>query len=143
MSMERNIVLVGMPGAGKSTLGVLLAKALGMDFADTDIAIQQHDGRLLQAIIDREGIDEFLEIEEKIVTGLRLENSVIATGGSVIYSDQAMQVLKQRAQIMYLHVSYEEIERRLLNIASRGVVIQEGKSLKDVYEERVPALHET
>ena len=142
MSMERNIVLVGMPGAGKSTLGVLLAKALGMDFADTDIAIQQHDGRLLQAIIDREGIDEFLEIEEKIVTGLRLENSVIATGGSVIYSDQAMQVLKQRAQIMYLHVSYEEIETAAKHRLQRRRHPGRQKPQGRVRGES-PALHET
>jgi len=133
-----NIVLIGMSGAGKSTLGVLLAKALGMNYVDTDIVIQQHEGRLLQDIIDNEGIERFMEVEEKIVSEMQLENCVISTGGSVIYSAQAMKVLKQGGQIIYLHVPYEEIKRRLVNITTRGIVIMKGNSLKDVYEERVP-----
>lgn len=133
-----NIVLIGMSGAGKSTLGVLLAKALGMDYVDTDIVIQQHEGRLLQEIINQDGIEKFMEVEEKIVSDLQLHNSIIATGGSVIYSERAMNALKQGGQIIYLHVPYEEINRRLLNIATRGLVIKKGNSLKDVYEERVP-----
>ena len=133
-----NIVLIGMSGAGKSTLGVLLAKALGMNYVDTDIVIQQHEGRLLQDIIDNEGIERFMEVEEKIVSEMQLENCVISTGGSVIYSAQAMKVLKQGGQIIYLHVPYEEINRRLVNITTRGIVIKKGNSLKDVYEERVP-----
>lgn len=133
-----NIVLIGMSGAGKSTLGVLLAKALGMDYVDTDIVIQQHEGRLLQEIIDQDGIEKFMEVEETIVSDLQLHNSIIATGGSVIYSERAMNALKQGGQIIYLHVPYEEINRRLLNIATRGLVINKGNSLKDVYEERVP-----
>lgn len=133
-----NIVLIGMSGAGKSTLGVLLAKALGMDFIDTDLVIQQHEGRLLQEIINHEGIDKFMEIEEKIVSELELENCIISTGGSVIYSNKAMNALKQLGHIVYLHVSYEEIQRRLINITTRGIVMKKGNSLKDVYEERVP-----
>ncbi|CAH1200259.1 Shikimate kinase [Paenibacillus allorhizoplanae] len=133
-----NIVLIGMSGAGKSTLGVLLAKALGMDFVDTDIVIQQHEGRLLQDIIDNEGIEQFLEIEERTVSELQLENCIISTGGSVIYSEKAMNILKQDGQIIYLHVPYEEIQRRLANVTTRGIVIKKGNSLKDVYEERVP-----
>jgi shikimate kinase len=133
-----NIVLIGMSGAGKSTLGVLLAKALGMDYVDTDIVIQQHEGRTLQEIIDKDGIEKFMEVEEKIVAQLQLENCVISTGGSVIYSDKAMTALKQGGQIIYLHVPYEEIKRRLINITTRGIVIKKGNSLKDVYEERVP-----
>jgi shikimate kinase len=133
-----NVVLIGMSGAGKSTLGVLLAKALGMDYVDTDIVIQQNEGRLLQDIIDNDGIDKFMEIEEKIVSDMKYTNCIIATGGSVIYSEKAMNVLKQDGQIFYLHVPYEEIEKRLINITTRGIVIKKGYSLKDVYEERVP-----
>ena len=133
-----NIVLIGMSGAGKSTLGVLLAKALGMDFVDTDLVIQQHEGRLLQDIIDHDGIGKFMEVEEKVVSELKLKNCVISTGGSVIYSEKAMNVLQQGGRIIYLHVPYEEITRRLINITTRGIVIKNGSNLKDVYEERVP-----
>jgi len=133
-----NIILTGMSGAGKSTLGVLLAKALGLGYVDTDILIQQHENKLLQEIIDDEGIDKFLEIEEQVVSGLDLKDCVIATGGSVIYSEKAMYALKLMGRIVYLHVPYEEIERRLTNITTRGIVIKKGKTLKDVYEERVP-----
>ncbi|GAA3408192.1 shikimate kinase [Paenibacillus hodogayensis] len=133
-----NIVLIGMSGAGKSTLGVLLAKALGMDFVDTDIVIQQQEGRLLQDIIDQDGIETFMEIEERIVSELQLDHCVIATGGSVVYSEKAMNALQRGGTIVYLHVPYDEIERRLLNIATRGIVIKKGKRLKDVYEERAP-----
>ncbi|QYR24333.1 shikimate kinase [Paenibacillus sp. sptzw28] len=136
-----NIVLIGMSGAGKSTLGVILAKALGMDYVDTDIVIQQHEGRLLQDIIDNDGIEKFMEVEEKILSELQLKNCIISTGGSVIYSEKAMNVLKRGGQIIYLHVPYEEIKRRLTNITNittRGIVIKKGNSLKDVYEERVP-----
>ncbi|MNI22934.1 Shikimate kinase [compost metagenome] len=132
-----NIILIGMSGAGKSTLGVLLAKALGMDFVDTDIVIQQH-GRLLQDIIDNDGIEKFMEIEERSVSELQLKNCIISTGGSVIYSEKVMNNLKQDGLIIYLHVPYEEIQRRLINVTTRGIVIKKGSSLKDVYEERVP-----
>lgn len=133
-----NIILIGMPGAGKSTLGVLLAKALGMDFVDTDIVIQQSEGRLLQDIIDGDGIEKFIEIEERIISDLRLKNCVIATGGSVIFSEKAVNALKQRGQIFYLHVPCEEIKKRLKNVKTRGIVIKAGSSLEDVYRERVP-----
>jgi len=133
-----NIVLIGMSGVGKSTLGVLLAKALGLDYVDTDIVIQQHEGRLLQDIIDNDGIEKFMKIEENIVSKLNVNNCVIATGGSVIYSQIAMNILKQGGQVIYLHIPYEEIKKRLLNIKTRGIVIKKGYSLKDVYEERVP-----
>ncbi|WP_454190957.1 shikimate kinase [Paenibacillus sp. Marseille-Q7038] len=133
-----NIVLIGMSGAGKSTLGVLLAKALGMNYIDTDIVIQNQDGRLLQDILAEDGISTFMEIEELVVSELELENCIISTGGSVIYSEKAMNVLKQGGQIIYLQLPYEEVERRLSDITNRGIVIKEGKCLKDVFEERVP-----
>lgn len=133
-----NIVLIGMSGAGKSTLGVLLAKALGMNYVDTDVIIQQREGRLLQHIIDEHGTDAFMDIEEKAVTELQLTNCVIATGGSVVYSEKAMHALGQNGHIFYLHVPYEEIAKRLVNITSRGIVFKQGNSLQDVYEERLP-----
>ncbi len=133
-----NIVLIGMSGAGKSTLGVLLAKTLGMNYVDTDIVIQQSQGRLLQEIIDTDGIYRFIKIEEQAVTGLTLTNCVVATGGSVVYSDAAMRFLKENGRVVYLHVPYEEIDKRLKNISDRGIVVKEGKSLRGVYDERVP-----
>jgi shikimate kinase len=133
-----NIVLVSMSGAGKSTLGVLLAKAFGMNFVDTDIVIQQCEGKLLQEIIDNDGIEKFMKIEEKAISELQLENCIISTGGSVIYSKKAMNVLKQGGTVIYLHVPYEEIKRRLINVTTRGIVIKNGNSLEDVYEERLP-----
>ena len=133
-----NIVLIGMSGAGKSTLGVLLGKALGMGYIDTDIIIQQAEGRLLQDIIDNDGTEKFLNIEEKVICQLNLTNTVIATGGSAVYSEKAMQCLRQDGQVIYLHVPFEEIEKRLKNITTRGIVIKKGSSLRDVYEERVP-----
>lgn len=133
-----NIVLVGMSGAGKSTLGVLLAKALRMNFVDTDIVLQQREGRKLQEIIDEDGIKRFLEIEEDVIYNLNAGNSVVSTGGSVVYSEKAMKALKHDGKIVYLHVPYEEIEERLGNIEGRGIVVKNGFTLRDVYEERVP-----
>jgi shikimate kinase len=133
-----NIVLIGMSGAGKSTLGVLLAKALGMDFVDTDIVIQRREGKRLQDIINAEGIGRFHGIEEDTVSGLLADNCVVATGGSVVYSERAMQALKKNGTVVYLHVGFEEIEARLQNIKTRGIVMKAGSSLRDVYEERLP-----
>lgn len=133
-----NIVLIGMSGAGKSTLGVLLAKAMGKSFTDTDLAIQQREGRLLQEILDRDGVEKFMAIEERTVCELQLCDCVIATGGSVIYSEKAMRTLQRNGRIVYLHVSFEEIGRRLTDISTRGIVFRTGNSLHDVYEERVP-----
>lgn len=135
---KENVVLIGMPGAGKSTLGVLLAKALGKNFIDTDLLIQQREKRLLQDIIDRDGIQRFLEIEESVLLELRAENSVIATGGSVVYSQAGMEALRQTSKILYLAATYEEVEKRVTNITTRGIVLKAGSSLKDAYDERVP-----
>ena len=134
---RENIVLIGMSGAGKSTLGVLLAKALGMDFLDTDILIQQTDGRLLQNIIDEKGNAYFLDLEERVVSSVNAENSVIATGGSVVYSAVAMKELRKNATVVYLHVDFEEIEKRLKNITSRGIVFKNAATLRQVYDERL------
>jgi shikimate kinase len=133
-----NIVLIGMPGAGKSTIGVLAAKTLGLDFIDTDILIQQKEGRLLQDIIEQAGIQRFLEIEEACICEACFKNAVIATGGSVVYSNKAMRALKQEGIIIYLKISYEEMIRRIRNITTRGIVLKKRQSLKDLYSERIP-----
>ncbi len=138
MSINKNIVLIGMPGAGKSTLGVLLAKAMGMFFVDTDILIQQKENRLLQEIIDTDGIDEFLKIEETVLCETNFNNAVIATGGSAVYSKKAMEHLKKNAVVVYLHVELDEIKKRVTNITTRGIVLKSGKNLADAFEERFP-----
>lgn len=132
-----NIVMIGMPGCGKSTVGVLLAKALGKAFIDTDVVLQAHEECRLQEIIDRIGIDAFLEIEEKTILGLRCKNTVIATGGSVIYGCKAMEHLHRDGVVVYIRLPYQDIEQRLSNLATRGVVLRSGQSLYDLYQERV------
>jgi shikimate kinase len=134
----KNIILIGMPGAGKSTVGVILAKTLGRNFIDTDIAIQEHAGRLLQEIIDTEGPDAFLKIEEKTILSRHFHNSVIATGGSVVFSGKAMEYLKKEGVVIYLKISFEEMVKRLNNITTRGIVLIAGQSLLDMYHQRIP-----
>lgn len=131
-----NIVLIGMPGAGKSTIGVVLAKTLGMDFIDSDLVIQHRENRLLQDIIDEIGMEKFLDIEGEAVKSIEAQGAVIATGGSVIFREEAMRHLKKLGVIVYLDVAYEEIERRVKNIKTRGIAKRKGSSLRDVYEER-------
>ncbi len=133
-----NIVLIGMPGAGKSTVGVVLSKAQGMDFIDIDLLIQKAEGRLLQEIIDEKGIQEFLAIEEKIALSLKTSNSVIATGGSIVYSDKAMNHLKENSTVIYLKLPCLVIEKRLSNMHSRGIAMGAGQSLLSLYDERCP-----
>jgi shikimate kinase len=134
----KNIILIGMPGAGKSTVGVILAKTLGMHFSDTDIVIQEHYGRLLQEMIDAEGAASFLRMEEKTILSLDCQSTVIATGGSVVFSRKAMEYLKQYGVVVYLKISFEEMEKRLSNITTRGIILHAGQSLRDMYNERVP-----
>jgi shikimate kinase len=138
----KNVVLIGMPGAGKSTAGVILAKTLRMNFIDTDIVIQEQSGRLLQEIIDDEGPRTFKKIEERTVLSLDCHNAVIATGGSVVFSKRAMAHLKSDGIVVYLDISFEEMEKRLRNITMRGIVLIAGQSLRDMYSQRVP-LYET
>lgn len=133
-----NMILIGMPGAGKSTIGVLSAKALGKAFIDTDLLIQEAEGRLLQEIIDRSGIGAFLAIEEVILSQLQTKNSVIATGGSAVYSEAAMKHLKNSGIVIYLRLSLDAVAERIRNIATRGIVLAEGQSLGDLFHERVP-----
>ena len=134
----KNIILIGMPGAGKSTVGVILAKTLGMNFIDTDIVLQKHTGRLLQEIINSDGIDAFLKIEERTLLSLNFSNSVIATGGSVVLSEKLMEYLKKTGMVIYFYIIFEEMVRRLNNIMTRGVVLGEGQRLLDLYNQRIP-----
>ena len=119
-------------------MGVILAKTLGMHFTDTDIVIQETSGRLLQEIIDTEGPESFLKIEEDALLSLHARNAVIATGGSVVFSGRAMEHLKRDGVVLYLAISFEEMARRLNNITTRGIVLHAGQSLRDMYNERVP-----
>jgi shikimate kinase len=134
----RNIILTGMPGAGKSTVGVILAKTLGMNFIDTDIVLQENTGRMLQEIINTEGIDAFLQTEESVIVSLNGENTIIATGGSVVFSEKSMKYLKKQGIIIYLSLSYEEMARRIRNITTRGIVLAADQSLLDLYNQRLP-----
>ena len=136
--MKPNITLIGMPSSGKSTIGVLLAKRLGYSFVDVDIVIQEQEGRLLKDIIAEEGMDGFLKAEERVNAGLDVKKSVIAPGGSVIYGAKAMAHLKEISEIVYLKMSYEEMEKRIGNIVDRGVALKPGYTLQDLYKERVP-----
>ena len=136
--MKKNVTLIGMPGAGKSTVGVVLAKILGYEFIDADLEIQRQEGRLLWQIIEREGIDGFLKVEERVNASLCPENTVIATGGSVIYGARAMEHLREISTVVYLRHSYETIAGRLGDLAKRGVTLPEGWTLLDLYNERTP-----
>lgn len=132
----KNIVLIGMPGAGKSTIGVVLAKRVGFKFVDSDLVIQEKEGKLLHEIISEVGNDGFIEVENRINAALECNESVIATGGSVIYGEDAMRHLKEIGTVVYLKLSYEEINKRLANLKDRGVVLKENQTLKDLYNER-------
>lgn len=135
---KKNIVLIGMPGAGKSTVGVVLAKSMGLRFLDSDICIQEQENCLLHEIITRDGLEGFLAVENRVNASLNVENCVIATGGSVVYGAEAMAHLAQIGTIVYLKLPYAEIEERLGDLTKRGVAVQDGQTLRDLYEERVP-----
>ena len=133
-----NVILIGMPSCGKSTIGVLLAKTLGISFVDTDIIIQKKAGATLQSIIDKQGLGEFLRIEEEVLCELSEKDTVIATGGSAVYSRKAMEHLKKNGKVVYIRIPLCEIERRLVNIKSRGVALQSGATISDLFKERTP-----
>ena len=134
----KNIVLIGMPGAGKSTVGVVLAKRLGMSFMDSDLVIQEQEGRTLHEIIEQQGTEGFLVIEDKVNAAINPKNTVIATGGSVVYGSNAMEHLSEIGTVCYLKLSYESIRDRLGDLAQRGVVLKDGQTLMDLYNERTP-----
>jgi len=134
----KNIVLIGMPGAGKSTVGVILAKVLGYHFIDSDLLIQEREQCLLKDIIDRDGLDGLIAVEEQVNSEINTEHTVIATGGSVVYGSKAMEHLRNIGIVVYIRLSYETIDERLDNIKQRGVVFREGQTLQSLYEERCP-----
>lgn len=136
--MKENIVLIGMPGSGKSTVGVILAKVLGYTFIDSDLLIQKEEKQLLKDIIAKEGQEGFLKIENRVNASIEAEKSVIATGGSVVYCEEAMKHLQEIGTVFYLKLDYQILKKRLSNLIGRGVVLKEGQTLKDLYEERVP-----
>ena len=133
-----SIILIGMPSCGKSTLGVLLAKRLGYRFIDSDLLIQETEGRLLHEIISECGNEGFLDVEERVNASIADKKAVIATGGSVIYGESAMKNLKSLGRVVYLKVPYDEMCRRLGDYSHRGVVIKKGSTLADMYAEREP-----
>ncbi|MBQ4603946.1 MAG: shikimate kinase [Clostridia bacterium] len=134
----KNIVLIGMPGAGKSTIGVLLAKTMLMDFCDTDLIIQKKEGSALCEIIKEKGTGEFIRIEDEIIGAQKFENCVIATGGSAVYGENAMKNLRENGIIVYLKVNSDELEKRICNIHTRGIAMKEGTTIAELYAERAP-----
>jgi shikimate kinase len=133
-----DIVLIGMPGAGKSTIGVVLAKRLGCQFVDTDILIQQREKRILQNIIDQDGIERFLDAEERAVLSLSCGDCVVATGGSAVVRESAMLHLRSRGLLVYLKLDLPSLLGRLGNISGRGIALAPGQTLAALYEERIP-----
>ena len=141
--MMTNIVLIGMPGCGKSTVGVLLAKSVGKAFIDTDVVLQAKEGKKLQPMIEEIGIDAFLEKEQNAILSLDCEHTVIATGGSVVYGAEAMKHLHRNGVVVYIKLPYNVFRRRLSNLATRGVTLKEGQTLFDLYNERIPLYEAT
>lgn len=133
---KENIVLIGMPASGKSTAGVILAKMLGMDFVDTDLVIQQLEKALLRDLIEEYGVEGFMEREEMAVLSVSPVNTVIATGGSVVYSEKAMRHLSSIGTVVYLKVAEDELLRRLHDIRERGVVLKDGETFKEMFDSR-------
>lgn len=133
-----NIVLTGMPSAGKSTIGVILAKVLGYSFMDSDVLIQEQEQKLLKDIIEEKGIDGFLAVENNVNKNIKANHTVIATGGSVIYGIEAMNHFRENDIVIYIKLSYEAIYNRLGNIRQRGVVLKNDQTLLDLYNERCP-----
>lgn len=132
----KNIVLIGMPGVGKSTIGVILAKEIGYQFVDSDLLIQKQESRLLKDIISSEGVEGFLSIENQVNASVDVSDSVIATGGSAVYGAEAMAHLKEIGTIVYLKCSFDTLNKRLGDLKGRGVVLKKGQTLKDIFEER-------
>lgn len=135
---EKNIVLIGMPGSGKSTLGVILSKKLNYGFVDSDSIIVAYHGKLLPELIDENGAEGFLDLEEKINSAISVKRCVISTGGSAIYRGNVIDKFKETGIVVYLKIPYEEIKSRAGDLKKRGVVIKQGNTLKDLYNERIP-----
>lgn len=135
---KTNLVLIGMPGVGKSTVGVVLAKNLGKRFLDSDLVIQEKTGKLLHEIISEKGKQGFLEVENEINASICVENSIIATGGSAVFGTRAMEHLKENGVVIYLRLPYERLKERLGDLAKRGVALAPGQTLEDLCRERRP-----
>lgn len=133
-----NIILIGMPGCGKSTIGIVLAKVLGYHFIDSDLLIQEKQNRLLSEIIEEEGPEGFNQIEDEVNSSIETDRSVIATGGSAVYGKKAMEHLGEIGRILYLRLPLAELQERLGDLAERGISMKGGQTLKDLYEERTP-----
>ncbi len=136
-----NIVLIGMPASGKSTAGVILAKVLGKKFIDTDLVIQEREKALLSEIIKDKGVAGFMKTEEEAILSVDVNNTVIATGGSAVYGEKAMEHLKENGTVVYLKVEKDELFKRLTDIKERGVVLREGETMEEMYDSRI-ALYE-
>lgn len=136
--MSENIILIGMPGVGKSSVGVVLAKILGYRFMDSDLLIQEQEGKLLSEIMEEKGIEGFIEVENRVNASINCEKYVIATGGSAIYGKEAMEHFRTIGKVVYLKSDYETIKSRLGDLKTRGVVLKDGQDLLDLYNERVP-----
>lgn len=134
----KNVILIGMPGAGKSTIGVLLAKTMLMDFCDTDLIIQKQTGTSLCNIINEKGTNEFIKLENEIISAQEFDNCVVATGGSAVYGEDAMQKLRSGGTVVYLKVSVDELEKRICDIHTRGIAMKDGTSIAELYAERAP-----
>lgn len=133
-----NVILIGMPGSGKSTVGVLLAKALGFRFLDTDLVIQDREGQLLQDILDSHGVEYFLNVETAAIQSVHCTRTVIAPGGSAVCREDAIRHLKTLGPVVYLRVPMEELQKRIKNLSSRGVAMEPGQTLADVMAYRAP-----
>ncbi|SET11496.1 shikimate kinase [Marinobacter segnicrescens] len=134
--MARNLVFIGMPGSGKSTVGVLVAKRLGMGFVDTDLLIQQESGRTLQEIVDQDGYQALRKIEEQVLLKLTVDNHVISTGGSAVYSDAAMKHLKVNGTVVFLDIPLDVVVERIGDYSLRGISRRPDQSLSELFEER-------
>ena len=134
--MKDNLVLIGMPGVGKSTAGVVAAKLAGYQFLDSDLVIMQRDGRLLREIIEQDGIEGFLSIENRVNASISTHYTIIATGGSVVFGDGAMYHLFSIGTIVYLRASYETVASRVTDLKRRGVAMKPAQTLREIYGER-------
>lgn len=135
---QNNIILIGMPGAGKSTVGVVLAKRLGFHFIDTDLLIQARERKRLQQIIDSQGLEYFRHVEEQVLLNLQLEHNIIATGGSVIYYQSGLSALNQTGHTIYLEVPLQALQQRIADMGQRGLVMAKGQTFEQLYNERTP-----
>lgn len=133
-----NIILIGMPGSGKSSVGVVLAKAMGFSFLDGDLLIQEREGALLQEILNQRGVEAFLDLEGQVLSSINCRRTVIAPGGSCVCRDGAMRHLQSLGTVVYLKLTYPQVEARIHNLETRGIALEQTQTLRDVYDFRTP-----